>query len=532
MGYALITSDDGDGRYTIQLDWGETLRMGYVNAATALVASLTQRIAAQQVVVDAADANEAAIRADLTEVFDAIAEQMQASPGGYSQAAQSLFESLLGQLRKAEASSAPARIALRQLTAQLVTARKRLFTWENLVCLVSRQAWCADYTEGASGYVATLDIPGESDLILIAPGARVPVTAQDGYMQARELMSPEQAYFNVAILPGWQIDLPTYRWGTLTRIDWDTNVGNVTLASALSSAQRLDVNRESALTGIPFSYMGSDCRAFNDDSKVIVDLREGWAAPRIIGFLDNPRPDPPKIAAITAFQRTFTQDKPDSADYSAEWTGGAAPRTYTLLEGSLPAGISLDQSTGVISGTPTTGPSVSSGIVIRCSDTFYDEAKNRRYDDSPPFEIGVLGGWEFFSGALDSAEHASRAGTIYVELVSSGVVTDELQARTSKFTQGIGDEFLDSFSWAKGWDLFGFPNIWRRLDVIGDAPNDTSSATGTWLSSGGVWRWRIESGSVGTVMEATYTLRYATDSSGDKVVSSVTGRVTVEYPPL
>lgn len=35
-------------------------------------------------------------------------------------------------------------------------------------------------------------------------------------------------------------------------------------------------------------------------------------------------------------------------------TGGTAPYTYAVTTGTLPAGLSLDGSTGLISGTPTT----------------------------------------------------------------------------------------------------------------------------------------------------------------------------------
>ena len=45
-------------------------------------------------------------------------------------------------------------------------------------------------------------------------------------------------------------------------------------------------------------------------------------------------------------------------------TGGTAPFTYALTAGSLPTGMSLNTSTGVISGTPTVTQTVSYTITV------------------------------------------------------------------------------------------------------------------------------------------------------------------------
>jgi len=59
---------------------------------------------------------------------------------------------------------------------------------------------------------------------------------------------------------------------------------------------------------------------------------------------------PPTITCGTVSTTSGTQNQPFSAQLSV--TGGLSPFTFTLASGLLPANLSLNQSTGVISGTP------------------------------------------------------------------------------------------------------------------------------------------------------------------------------------
>ena len=62
-----------------------------------------------------------------------------------------------------------------------------------------------------------------------------------------------------------------------------------------------------------------------------------------------------------------TEGSAFSEDVSSYFSGSETPFAYTVQSGTLPTGLSLSSSTGVISGTPTTA-GTSSGIVIRGTD--------------------------------------------------------------------------------------------------------------------------------------------------------------------
>lgn len=289
MGYATVVSGGEDGRYVIEIDSGEAFRVQYLAAATAALAQIEAKIIAQQDVLDDADAAEAAMAAQLSELFNQIVASMEETPG-VAPPAQKTFETLLLQYRQLQAQHTPARIAMRALKAARVAAQKRITLWTDLPTIERKPAWCADLTTDATGYVATLEIKGESDLVLIAPGAPTPNTALDGSLMNRELLSPATAYYNAALLPGWQKYKPTFRWGTISAIDHEAETCTVALADALSSAQRLDVNQSATLADVPITYMQCGHTVFEVGDRVVVKFQGlQWENPRVIGFLDNPR---------------------------------------------------------------------------------------------------------------------------------------------------------------------------------------------------------------------------------------------------
>jgi len=117
-------------------------------------------------------------------------------------------------------------------------------------------AWCADLTENLSGEVGIAEIPGERTSVIIRPGyagLAEYAPSRDGYLSPALALSPAETFYNLAMKPGWQKWMPTYRYGEITAIDGDTC--SVTLENASNSETGMDVNQTGVIHGCPIGYM-------------------------------------------------------------------------------------------------------------------------------------------------------------------------------------------------------------------------------------------------------------------------------------
>lgn len=318
MGFARILSGGTNGRYSIEIDYGEATRQGLLTSITAVIASIDSAIASVSVLILEGEVKEAAAIAAVNAARDAlIAATLPGLPAGSPKPDTAGFRFAVKRLTDLKAIHEPLRIRKESLRHQRAIAVNRAAAWSAFTAVETRNAWCTDYTDDAApgSYAATVEIPGDSSLILLAPGCRT-WSEGDGILTAREILSPEQAYLNAAILPGWQKFKPTYRWGTCTGINYDANTMDVSLFAQSSTAQGLSVNQASALTSVPVVYMTCNALAFEIDDRVVVQfVGQDWANPRVIGFLDNPK----RCNAWQLFQSDYIQDTildDDSADFS------------------------------------------------------------------------------------------------------------------------------------------------------------------------------------------------------------------------
>ena len=291
MGKATIAGGGEEGQYTITLDYGSAVQAQRVALLNARIAELSAELGAASSAYDAQQAVVNAAIVALNEAIHAYAAAPQADPDPETHKDElDAYKAAAATVRTEQGTAYGLKIKRDELSAELATTSSEANTWGGLQLQVTQSAWCADFTEDATGEVATIDIPGESTLIVVAPGG-APPTASDGQLVAREVQSPEQVFFNAAILPGIQRFKPTYRVGTVTSVDTDADTASVSLDAAYSSAQNLPINSSSSLSAVPVEYMTCNAAIFETGDRVIVKFEgQDWSAPKVIGFVSNPKP--------------------------------------------------------------------------------------------------------------------------------------------------------------------------------------------------------------------------------------------------
>lgn len=194
-----------------------------------------------------------------------------------------------------------AKSELDNLKLKILSLEKEIeFLQNNKPADEAMQAWCTDLNEGLSGVVGTIEVPGEVTApIIIKPGGTAGdqagfAQATDGFMTPGLGISPEEGFYNLALMPGWQKWQPTYRIGTITALDADTC--DVNLDPATSSQDDLNVNKQDIWGNVPIEYMSCNGSAFEVGDRVVVkfspigDPHNLYYVPKVIGFEANPQP--------------------------------------------------------------------------------------------------------------------------------------------------------------------------------------------------------------------------------------------------
>lgn len=293
MSKATVLSTGADGLYRVRVDYGTAQRDAELVRLDQLIASLGLEIEGLETSLAAFKAEEEApAEAEVNAAQAAYIAASKATPRDDSatKAAIEAHSAAIKVLFDVRSRYAMLSSLIDERKVQRADTVRRRGALAAAVVEEEQDAWCADYTLDAVGDVAAIAVPGENQRIVIAPGAPAPAD-EFGQLLARELQSGPQAFFNAAILPGWQRWMPTHRTGTVTAVDVVADTVDVTLTAASSSAQSLPINEPGALSAVPVRYMTCNAAAFVVGDRALVAFDgQSWDAPRVIGFADHPRP--------------------------------------------------------------------------------------------------------------------------------------------------------------------------------------------------------------------------------------------------
>lgn len=305
MGRATILYGIETGLYRIQLDLGSEKKAAELARLTELIGKLDQRITQanteltkeQDKEVPLVQAVEAAIAAYQIELQNSKPGSKPPEPKAYIEA--------LKKLKEQQGKTLAAKTLRDLIVKAKLDNLKQIAYWTSFEPFQERNAWgLGFYGFDPPGTVyGTIDIPGDDQAVVLKASV---ATDADGRLFATNVMSPEQAYLNAAILPGWQRHTPFYRKGTITSINRAENSCSITLDAEASMAQGLNVNELSSLTDVPFVYGPCGNEPFVNGDKVIVEFLENdWLQPRVIGFygpIQHPCPTYGDISVSVGYQ--------------------------------------------------------------------------------------------------------------------------------------------------------------------------------------------------------------------------------------
>jgi hypothetical protein len=291
MGKGAIQEALGLGQYSIELDYGSEIKQKKIDALIARGTELFGELNAKQEEYAEKESELIGFQQEINVLIQEYSSLVLGNPSGDYSEEKASIDKILVKILGVGTELGSIQTEIDAIKAEIEQNEKDKAEISNIKTIEEKDVWCVDYTiTSTNEEVATIEIPGENEEILIAPGARVYQEAGDGVLRARGLMSPEQAYFNAAILPGWQRWKPTYRKATVLEVNKPENKARILLDDERSSAQNLPVNFELELENVPIQYMTCNAKVFEPDDRVVVEFEDqDVTKPKIIGFVSNPK---------------------------------------------------------------------------------------------------------------------------------------------------------------------------------------------------------------------------------------------------
>ena len=296
MGKAEIVLDKGEGLYTVRI-------LHDTERATEELSMLSARIPEVENLVLEYEWDYGTARSSYDTCLLVLSRMTSAYYGGFPYNDKDVTPGMLS-AKQADCDARYREFAA--LKAKYLSAKLKLVSLEKRKEYVENHipeneqtdAWCADYSEGLSGEVGTVEPGGDtSETAILQPGyegAAAYDEDRDGKRTPPVSQSAAGVFYNLAMMPGWRKWMPTYRLGEMTAKSG--NVCSVSLDAVeheqlFPGNETFQCNQSSTLENVPIEYMDCNGFAFEVGDRVLVKF-EGreWDSPKVIGFEDHPVP--------------------------------------------------------------------------------------------------------------------------------------------------------------------------------------------------------------------------------------------------
>lgn len=176
-------------------------------------------------------------------------------------------------------------------------------------------------------------------------------------------------------------------------------------------------------------------------SQEVSELYASLGAGNTFGLVGNPDSGPVAFSGQVADQ-LGTQNVLFSLDVGSKFAGALKPFAYSIHSGTLPTALTLNVSTGVISGTPTT-TGTASGVVVRATDSGSNTADTNPFsitinasDSTPPSLSDATGAGTGQSTASGSVSTDEANGTVYAVVTTNPTAPSVAQIQAGQSSSG------------------------------------------------------------------------------------------------
>ena len=253
--------------------------------------------------------------------------------------------------------------------------------------------------------------------------------------------------------------------------------GTTVVASGATIEIDAVVSNDPAKRGVTWTFFGGGAAVSSTDTKYVYQAPSGVAGANTVTLTATSISDPRQVASVTLIVNGTPLLQPPvvfpaniNVPYAVFVTvgGGLAPYTWTLLSGSLPAGLALNGSTSqtiAITGTPTTLGT--SNFVLQLADSNGAKIKTNTLTITVnPKSACVLNGqYTYLFTGFRGGQPVVRAGTVIV--ASDGTITGEYDYKDSsgaRTAEQVSSGTCTTVAQNRGWLQLVSPAGTERFD--------------------------------------------------------------------